>query len=85
MSAHHAQTLSADEVTIPEGHALQSLPRKLAIVGGVGLAASAGIGFMDPDHFYSSYLTSFMYWLSIGLGGLWVVLIHHAVRAGWSV
>jgi magnesium-transporting ATPase (P-type) len=32
-----------------------------------------------------SYLTAYMFCLSLGLGGLFLVLIHHLFDAGWSV
>jgi hypothetical protein len=35
--------------------------------------------------FYHSYLTNFAYFLSLSLGALFFVTLHHLVRAGWSV
>jgi hypothetical protein len=51
----------------------------------VGLLGGAAGYFMDAKAFPSAYLTSFFWLLTIGLGGLWFVLIQHVVRAGWSV
>jgi hypothetical protein len=52
------------------------------VVGVVGAAAGY---FMEPKAFAASYLTAFMWLLTIGLGGLFFVLIQHVTRAGWSV
>jgi hypothetical protein len=51
----------------------------------VGLVAAAAGYFMEPQAFAASYLTAFMWLLTIGLGGLFFVLIQHVTRAGWSV
>ena len=78
-------TITLEEATIPSDHPLQGLSKKAAIIGAIGLVASGGLAAMSSERFFFSYLTSFMWWLSIALGGLWFVLIHHATRAGWSV
>lgn len=65
----------------------RSLPTKLmaggAVVGIIGLLVSLshdkGVNFMF------SYLVAFMFVLSLGLGGLALVIIHHLFDAGWSV
>ena len=42
-------------------------------------------GFVaDKEQFAYSYLTAFMFCLSIGLGSLFLVLVHHLFDAGWS-
>ena len=53
------------------------------LVFGLGLTA-AGVTMTDKTHASFSYLTSFMFYLSISLGALFFVLIQHLVRAGWS-
>ena len=85
MGHHKPTTITLEEASIPAEHPLQGLSKKAAIVGAIGLIASGGLAAMSTERFFFSYLTSFMWWLSIALGGLWFVLIHHATRAGWSV
>ena len=82
--AHHIEIHDSD-VIIPEGHKLRTIPKKLLGVGGVALVATFGLAATDLGHFYFSYLTAFMFWLAICLGALGFVVIHHTVRAGWSV
>ena len=35
--------------------------------------------------FYHAYLVAFVFYLTITLGSLFFVLLHHLARAGWSV
>ena len=63
------------------------LVRSGLIVGVIGLAASAILGFAmgQADRLFKSYLVAFMVVLSISLGGLFFTILHHLVKAGWSV
>ena len=52
------------------------------------MAAGFGLALARQDHlkyFLHSYLTSYCYFLSISLGGLFFVALQHITRAGWSV
>lgn len=49
-----------------------------------GVADAHAGGGENHSQFFFSYLTSFMFWLSMGVGGLFFTLIHHGTRAGWS-
>ncbi len=51
----------------------------LALLGGVAL------GWGDQEQLLRSYLTGFMFTLSIGLGALWFVTVNHLVNAKWSI
>jgi len=58
---------------------------KIALIIGVaGLLLSLLGFFVDKSQFLFSWLTSFTFWVSIGFGGLFFVLIHHMVGAMWS-
>lgn len=51
----------------------------------IGVIAS-GIGyFVDLDQFLHSWLISFVFWVMLGVGGLFFVMIHHLTGANWSV
>jgi hypothetical protein len=79
-------------VTIPAQDA-RPLPKEqsatlfnllLAVTGAA--AALSVIGWvMDPRQFYSSYLASYTFTLTLALGSLFWVMIHHLADAGWSV
>ena len=64
------------------------------IVGIVGLVAAVITAFVRPlfvvgengiERLMYSYLTSYMFFLSITLGALFFVMVQHVTRAGWSV
>lgn len=55
------------------------------VIGVIALAASAAGYAIDSKQFFASYLTSFVFWVSIGLGGLFFTMVHHMVGANWSV
>ncbi|HEY2381488.1 MAG TPA: hypothetical protein VGK48_09955 [Terriglobia bacterium] len=53
-------------------------------VGVVGLVACA-IGFaFSPQQFFRSYLFAYLFWLSIGLGCLPVLMLYHLVGGAWG-
>ena len=66
----------------------QQIGTKLSpLLMGVGilfLGITALLISLDKHHFFS-YLTSYVFYLSLTLGAFFLVLIHHLTRAGWSV
>jgi hypothetical protein len=60
----------------------RNLPTILMVVGGV--LAALGF-FVNRTQFAYSWLLSFMFFLSLGLGGLFLVMVHHLFDAAWSV
>src|ERR1700722_13086195 len=76
---------SHDNSPTPEPLDLSSwrvVPVVLMIVGGIG--AVAGF-FVDRTQFAYSWLLAFMFFLSLGLGGLGFTILHHLFDAAWSV
>jgi len=58
------------------------------LIGVVALAGALAWGFCLGDgfrRFFHAYLLSFFFYLSLSLGALFFVLLHHLTRAGWSV
>ncbi|MFN0069598.1 MAG: hypothetical protein ACKVYV_18425 [Limisphaerales bacterium] len=64
--------------------ALGKLPFALAALGGIGVLAGAFIPSLQHQ-FAFSWLLAFMFYLSLMLGGLFLVLLHHLFDAQWSV
>jgi hypothetical protein len=59
---------------------------KIAIGSGLLALMVAGLsGLSNPGQFYHSYLTAFIFWLSIGLGALFFTMINHITGSVWSV
>ena len=54
----------------------------LAVLGGMGVAVAL---MTNPRQLGFSYLLAFMCFLSLSLGGLFLVLLHHLFDASWSV
>jgi len=90
VSAVHHHTLDGSSPSIQLG---ALAPRLFRLGMGVGIAGLGlgvllyftGISGVDAKGFFKSWLTGFLYVLSISLGALFFTLIQHAVRAGWSV
>tara|TARA_Y100000994_G_C15643261_1_gene422157 strand:- start:24 stop:1160 length:1137 start_codon:yes stop_codon:yes gene_type:complete len=62
-----------------------NLVRKFFILGVVSTALSY-LGYLnDIEHFYHSYLVSFVFWMTLSLGCMFFVLMHFAMNATWSV
>lgn len=61
-----------------------SIGRIALIIGIIGLALSVVGYFIDSKQFFFSYLTSFAFWASVGLGGLFFTMLHHVSGAKWS-
>lgn len=53
--------------------------------GVVALAGGVAMGWGDQESLLRSYLTGFMFTLSIGLGALWFVTVNHLTNAKWSI
>ena len=83
-SSHKVHSLSQDEVRIPANHWAAKAPMIFGVIGVICLAAAIGIGMADTKDLHFSFHVSFMYFLSIALGGLFFVIIQHAAAAGWS-
>ena len=62
-----------------------SFAQKAMIAGVVGLVLSVIGAFMDHAEFFQAYLVAFTFFTTIGLGGLFFVLIHHITGAYWGV
>src|ERR1700704_1144555 len=78
---------SAAPTATPAGASLdqpgwRKLPFILIVAG--GLLALIG-AFVNTKQFAYSYLLAFMFYLSLCLGGLFLVLLHHLFDASWSV
>jgi len=78
--------LSRQRTTLPP--TASGMAKVLAAVGLAALAAGFGLGRAQGDdwrYFLHAYLVEFAFFLSISLGALFFVALHHVSRAGWSV
>ena len=81
----HGNSFDEESIKAP-GKKWFTLALVLAAIGG-GITATGWVmgGEEARAHNMHSYLTSYMFYLSIALGGLFFTLLQHLVRAGWSV
>ena len=70
-------TPPVDEIAVPRSRAL--------IVGGVGLVACVLGFFVSPDHFFRSWLISYMLFLGIALGSMALMMVQHLSGGQWGV
>ena len=85
MSERDRVALRPDRAAMPPGHAWNRLP---VIGGGVailGVLICAIVGAGNPKQFFFSWLVSFLFFLSLGLGALFFVLIQYASQGGWGI
>src|SRR5215470_1337543 len=86
MTAEHDRVaLRPEQATIPPGHPWNRIPVIGAGTALLGAVACAILGSANPRQFFFSWLVSFMFFLSLGLGGLFFVLIQYAAQGGWGV
>jgi hypothetical protein len=81
-------TLSPQSESLRLGPAAQRMIVPGLVLAGIGAALAVICGFRSGTSstiFYHAYLVAFVFYLTITLGSLFFVLLHHLARAGWSV
>ncbi len=70
------------------GAAGEKLWRRALAVGAAALAAALALAALTPGgwhRFFFAYLVAYAYVLSLALGSLYFVMLHHLTNSGWSV
>lgn len=57
---------------------------KALVAGVVGIVATIGAWFLEPARMYHAWLTAFVFWITLSLGALFFVMLHHLTGAQWS-
>lgn len=88
--AHHHEPILKDDDKRRLGAGARSFGLTAMVVGVVALVAALIAAKMLPngggfERFGFAYITNYAYFLSITLGGLFLVLVTHLFRAGWVV
>jgi hypothetical protein len=78
-------TLRPEDAAIPPGHPWNRIPAIGAGCALLGAVACAILGAANPKQFFFSWLVSFVFFLSLGLGALFFVLIQYASQGGWGI
>lgn len=59
--------------------------KKKALICGLVASAFAILGlYFDREQFFRSYLLAFVYWVSLSLGSLLLLMVHHLVGGRWG-
>lgn len=88
MAAHHPASVTSftrEEVTLDKSSFFAKLPIIGLVLALIGLGVTFGVGQGDKVGMYSAYVTSFMFWLSIAIGGYFFVTIFFLSRSAWNV
>lgn len=82
---HVQASLDRAQVSLPR----EGWPARLPLLaGGLGVAllvVAFLVGGGNKPQLYHSYLLGWLYFVTLGVGGLFFVLLQHVTRAGWSV
>ncbi len=88
MQTHTHTTLDPNDATLRLGSSAGGLivPGLIAAAAGIAVALYCGTNVAHaPTLFAHAYLVAFTFYLTITLGALFFVLLHHLARSGWSV
>ncbi len=86
--SHGPRIVRLDQLVIRPGSGWARLPLIAGAIGVVFTAVSFVLAMGSEEsakQFFHSWLVAVIFFLGIGLGCLFFVLIHHAAKAGWGV
>jgi hypothetical protein len=84
--SHEPRIIDAAQMDLPAGSLWRHLPLAGSIAAVLGIGASYAMrGGGDEKQFYYSWLVAFLYFMSLGLGALFFVLIQYATKTGWGI
>jgi hypothetical protein len=63
---------------------LNRIQRASLGIGVVALVICAVAGFFDSGSFFHSYLVAYVFWVSLALGSLGIVMLHNLVGGRWG-
>jgi len=75
-------TLNKSDLMAPA--VAETMGTRSMFVGLVGVAACVAAAFLNPDNFYSAYLTVFMAALGLSLGCMAILMLYHLVGGAWG-
>src|SRR5512134_969994 len=64
---------------------VDTIRHRATIVAGVGVVAMIAAAILDAPQFYRSYLAAFIFWTSLSLGCLGLLMVHHLSGGAWGL
>ncbi len=64
---------------------LARVQRAALVLGGAAVVVSVLGALPSPDAFFRAYLAAYLFWLSIALGALAIVMLHYLAGGAWGV
>lgn len=83
--SHGPRIVDAAQMDLPAGSLWRGLPLAGALAAVIGIGASFAMRGANEEQFYYSWLVAFLYFMSLGLGALFFVLLQFATKTGWGV
>jgi hypothetical protein len=78
-----SEPLSAQAFQLPAS--ADGIRQRAMVVGVVGIVAMLGGAFVDVEQFFRSYLVAFVFWTSVALGCLGLLMVHHLSGGAWGL
>ena len=63
---------------------LGTLQQRALVIGLLGAAAAVAGFLVEPEQFYRSYHLAFIFWISLSLGSLVILMLHHVGGGTWG-
>jgi hypothetical protein len=77
-------SVNLQALSLGPNHVLHRVQRAGLIVGIVALGVCALAASAGPEQFFRSYLVAYLFWFSIGLGSMAILMIHHIAGGAWG-
>ena len=74
--------MNSQETTGPQ---LDRVQRNALICGVIGIALAIVFGLRESQQFFRSYLMAYVYWISIPLGCMAILMMHHLTGGWWGL
>jgi hypothetical protein len=85
MATHSTDHFDEAALMMRPAEQIGALSSRSLMFGGVGLLAAAVGFFLSRETFLQSYLIGYIFWISLTLGALGVLMLHHLSGGAWGM
>ena len=83
--SHGPRIVDPAQMDLPAKTLWRHLPLAGAVAAVIGIGASFAMRGDHEQQFYYSWLVAFLFFMSLGLGALFFVLLQFATKSGWGI